>query len=83
MDRVDTSNNSKKQKVAVTGKLSVKRKMFEKELSDNGYILSELSKECVALITNDPSSNSEKNKKATAWNIEKMTEAAFRQKYFN
>lgn len=82
-NRVDTSDNSKKQKVAVTGKLSVKRKMFEKELSDNGYILSELSKECVALITNDPSSNSEKNKKATAWNIEKITEAEFRQKYFN
>ena len=70
-------------KVAITGKLSVKRAEFEKELKAAGYTPGEISKETAILITDDPNSNSSKNKKADAWDITKMTEAEFREKYLN
>lgn len=68
-------------KVAITGKLSVKRADFEKELKAGGYIAGEINKETKFLITDDPNSNSSKNVKADAWGITKITESEFRSKY--
>lgn len=70
-------------KVAITGKLSVKRSSFEQELRDAGYVPGSISKDTCFLITDDPTSSSDKNKKADEWGIEKITEVEFRQKYLN
>lgn len=70
-----------KGKVAITGKLSVKRAVFEEELRNAGYTLGSISKDTKFLITDDPSSSSEKNKKADAWGITKITEQEFRQNH--
>lgn len=70
-----------KGKVAITGKLSVKRSEFEKELKAAGYIPAEIAKDTKFLITDNPGSSSSKNKKADAWGIVKITEQEFRQKY--
>ena len=70
-------------KVAITGKLSVKRAAFEQELRDHGYNPGSISKDTKFLITDDPSSSSEKNKKADAWGIVKLTEKEFRQSHLN
>lgn len=82
-DRVnwDTSITESKGKVAITGKLSVKRDIFEKELRDAGWLLGEISKDTKYLITDNPNSSSSKNKKADQWGIEKITESEFRSKY--
>lgn len=68
-------------KVAVTGKLSVKRAKFEEELSKIGYVIGELSKDTKFLITDNPNSSSSKNKKADQWGITKISEAEFRGRY--
>lgn len=68
-------------KVAITGKLSVKRSAFEQELRDAGYAPGSISKDTCFLITDNPNSTSDKNKRADEWGIEKITEADFRQKY--
>lgn len=68
-------------KVAITGKLSVKRSDFEKELKAAGFTVSDISKSTDFLITDDPTSASSKNKKADQWGIVKITEAEFRKKY--
>ncbi len=68
-------------KVAITGKLSVKRADFEKELKAYGYIAGDISKDTRFLITDDPSSNSSKNQKADKWGIAKITEEEFRKNY--
>lgn len=70
------------QKVAITGKLSVKRSEFEAELISHGFAVTDLTKDCKYLITDDPNSNSSKNKKATQWGIIKISEADFRNTYF-
>lgn len=70
-----------KGKVAITGKLSVKRSEFERELKAAGYTPAEISKDTKFLITDNPDSSSSKNKKADAWGIVKITEREFRQKY--
>lgn len=72
-----------KGKIAITGKLSVKRADFEKELADAGYSTGDISKDTKFLITDDPNSNSSKNKKADQWGITKVTESEFRSKYIN
>lgn len=72
-----------KGKIAITGKLSVKRSEFEKELKDAGYVPSEISKDTKFLVTDNPDSSSSKNKKADAWGIPKITEQEFRTKYMN
>ncbi len=72
---------SDKGKVAITGKLSVKRTDFEAELKKAGYIPGSITKDTKFLITDDPTSPSSKNKKADAWGIVKITEAEFRSKY--
>ena len=68
--------------VAITGKLSVSRDEFEKELNNHGYALGELKKGTKYLITNDPNSGSSKNAKADKLGIEKITEAQFRERFF-
>lgn len=70
-----------KGKVAITGKLSVPRKHLEYELRAHGYEPGEISKDTKFLITDDPNSTSSKNKKASEWGIEKITEADFRRMY--
>lgn len=83
-DRIIWSNNStveEKGKVAITGKLSVKRSDFEKELRQAGYTPSEISKDTKFLITDNPNSSSSKNIKADEWGIMKITEQEFRSKY--
>lgn len=74
-------NNESKGKVAITGKLSVKRSEFEKELKAAGYVSSEISKDTKFLITDNPNSSSSKNKKADAWGIVKISEQQFRKEY--
>lgn len=69
--------------VCVTGKLSVKRNDFEKELNAAGYKLGELTKSTIMLITDNPNSNSSKNQKADKLGIPKITESEFRNKYLN
>ena len=70
-----------KGKVAITGKLSVKRSDFEKELETAGYKVGEISKDTNFLITDNLDSSSSKNKKADAWGIKKITESDFRNEY--
>lgn len=77
---VETISESKG-KVAITGKLSVKRSEFEKELKSAGYTPAEISKDTKFLIADNPNSSSSKNKKADDWGIIKITEQEFRQKY--
>lgn len=68
-------------KVAVTGKLSVKRSDFEKELNNAGYVIASVNKDCKFLITDNPNGTSSKNKKASELGIEKITESKFRELY--
>ena len=72
-----------KGKVAITGKLSVKRNVFEAELKAAGYTPGSISKDTKYLITDDPNSSTEKNKKADEWGIVKVTEADFRAAYLS
>lgn len=68
-------------KVAITGKLSVSRSSFEKELAAKGFIAGNISKDTKYLITDDPEGNSAKNKFASDHNIEKITELEFRKRF--
>ena len=66
--------------IAVTGSLySMKRKDFEKYIQQYGYQLTSTLSKCQYLITNDPTSNSSKNKEADKYNIPKVTEQEFMQ----
>lgn len=76
-----TDSSEFKGKVAITGKISVKRTDFEKEVKSAGYSLAEISKDTIFLITDNPNSSSSKNKKADAWGITKISEQEFRRKY--
>lgn len=76
-----TVSSECKGKVAITGKLSVKRSDFEKELKAAGYIPAEISKDTKFLITDNPNGSSSKNKKADAWGIVKISEQQFRKEY--
>lgn len=69
-------------RVAITGKLSCKRADFEKQLESAGISVGSINNETKYLITDDPNSSSEKNKKADKLGIKKITEADFR-KLFN
>lgn len=83
--RIDWSKPKKDEssfgKVAITGKLSVKRADFEKELLSVGFTPADIGKDTKFLITDDPNSSSSKNKKADKWNIPKITEQEFRERY--
>lgn len=86
-DRIDWIVNSNqpndKGKVAITGKLSVKRSDFEKELKNAGYTVGDISKDTKFLITDNPDSSSSKNIKADKLGITKITEAEFRSTYMS
>lgn len=75
----DTS--SKQILVAITGKLSVTRSVFAKELAEHGYKVADISKSTKFLITDDPNSASSKNKKADKLGIVKISEEDFRSAY--
>ena len=77
----DTISVESNGRVAITGKLSIKRSDFEKELKAHGWMVGEISKETDFLITDNPNSASSKNKKADQWGITKITESEFRSKY--
>lgn len=82
-DRITWTQNTAtvKGKVAITGKLSVRRADFEEELRRAGYNVGNITKDTNYLITDDPTSSSEKNKKADQWGIVKITEEEFRSKF--
>lgn len=78
----DSSSPINKGQVAVTGKLSVKRSDFEELLNKIGFKLTNsINKDTVYLITDNPNSDTEKNKKADKLGITKITEADFRVEY--
>lgn len=77
----DNDKIEPKCKVAITGKLSVKRSQFESELKSAGFSVGDMSKDTKYLITDDPNSASSKNAKANEWGIDKITELEFREKY--
>ena len=82
--RIDWSVKSEQAllgKVAITGKLSIKRADFEKELISAGFTPSDIGKDTKFLITDDPNSDSTKNKKADKWGVPKITEQEFRKRY--
>lgn len=68
-------------KVAITGKLSISRSAFEKELESFGYKAGNIGKDTAYLITDDPTGSSSKNKYADEHHIEKITEADFRKRF--
>ncbi len=72
---------SKQILVAITGKLSVTRSVFTKELAEHGYKVADISKSTKFLITDDPNSSSSKNKKADKLGIVKISENDFRSAY--
>ena len=71
-----------KGKVAITGKLSVKRSEFERELKSAGYEpTSTVNKDTKFLITDNPNSSSSKNAAADKFGIVKISEEEFRKEY--
>jgi len=82
-DRITWTQNTAtvKGKVAITGKLSVRRADFEEQLKGAGFYVGNITKDTNYLITDDPTSSSEKNKKADQWGIVKLTEEEFRSKF--
>lgn len=80
----NTGNTSEEYKgeVCITGRLSVKRSIFEEELRQFGYVaIGSVKKDTKYLITDNPNSGSSKNKNADKYNIPKLTEKEFRSKY--
>lgn len=68
--------------VVITGKLSVKRAIFEEELRKAGYVAtSSVKKDTKYLITDDPNSGSSKNRTADKYGIPKITEREFRSRF--
>lgn len=68
-----------KGEVCITGKLSVKRSVFESELKEHGFTTSNsVKKSTKYLITDDPNSGTSKNATADKYNIPKISEAEFR-----
>lgn len=84
-DRIDWEAKQQvevKGKVAITGKLSVPRDQFVKELEAAGYkVASDVSKDTSFLITDSPDSQTSKNQKADKFGVTKITEADFRLEY--
>lgn len=69
-------------KVVITGKLSVPRAQFVKELAEHGFVVKEdVGKNTFALITDNPNGTSAKNKAAITYGVPKLSEVQFREKY--
>ena len=80
--RVNFSESQSKQTkyIAVTGSLeTMKRKDFEKYVEQFGYELTGTLSKCEYLITNNPNSESSKNKQAQKYNVPIVTEQQFLQ----
>ena len=77
VDRImyHTTNSDSKGKIAITGKLSMKRAEFEKLLIAAGYTVGDLSKDTLYLVTDSPNSGSSKNIKADKYGVKKITES--------
>ena len=73
----DEQSVNQKGKVAITGALSMRRKDFEKLLTENGWELASIGKDTKYLITNTPNSGSSKNATADRLGIQKITEEDF------
>ncbi len=86
-DRIIWSTGPKvefKGKVAITGKLSVKRSDFESELRRHGYEPSDtVNKDTKFLITDSPHSATSKNAAADRYGTPKINEFDFRLKYLS
>ena len=86
-DRIDLgsalTSTPTKGKVAITGKLSVKRSQLEAELLEAGWEPADIATDTVYLITDDPSSSSSKAKFAREHNITMISESEFRTKHLN
>lgn len=79
---IDNVSKDYRGEVCITGKLSVKRSVFEDELRKFGYIaINSVKKNTKYLITDNPNSGSSKNRNADKYNIPKLTEKEFRSKY--
>lgn len=86
LHNIDTTNEQGdlKGKVAITGKLSIARSVFEDQLRSAGYQpVSTITKDVVFLITDSPNSNTTKNKKADELGVTKITEFEFRSEYLD
>ena len=83
LDRIETPKViQNKGTVCITGKLSVKREVFERELKENGFTISNsVTKSTDYLITDDPLSTSSKSKNAEKYGVIKISEKAFRQEF--
>ncbi|MCM1222905.1 MAG: hypothetical protein NC548_51485 [Lachnospiraceae bacterium] len=78
----DNSGSDYRGDVVITGKLSVKRAVFEEELRKAGYVAtSSVKKDTKYLITDDPNSGSSKNRTADKYGIPKITEREFRSRF--
>lgn len=75
-------NSSSKEDVCITGKLSVKRPIFEELVKKAGFNpVSSVKSDTKYLITDDPNSGSSKNKAADKYGVEKITEQEFRSRF--
>lgn len=83
LDRIETPKViQNKGTVCITGKLSVKREVFERELKEHGFTISNsVTKSTDYLITDDPLSTSSKSKNAEKYGVMKISEKAFRQEF--
>lgn len=85
IDRIElpiTNTLSHKGTVCITGKLSVKREVFKKQLKENGFTISNsVTKNTDYLITDDPWSTSSKSRNAEKYNVMKISEKAFREEF--
>lgn len=80
--RAEKVSSGDAHKVVITGKLSVPRAQFVKELAEHGFVVKDdVNKHTFALITDDPNGTSAKNKAAVKHGIPKLSEAQFREKY--
>ena len=80
--RAEKASSGDAHKVVITGKLSVPRAQFVKELAEHGFVVKDdVNKHTFALITDDPNGTSAKNKAAVKHGIPKLSEAQFREKY--
>ena len=76
------SKSKEEIQVCITGKLSVKRSEFERELKAAGFTLvSSVTKKTQYLITDNPNSGSSKNIAAKKFGISILSEQEFRDKF--
>ena len=81
---VESTSVESRGEVCITGKLSVKRSVFESELKAQGFTISSSVKKTTAyLITDDPESGTSKNAAADKYNVPKISEVEFCKRVLN